>query len=234
MAANNGMNMPLPLEVSNGGIGLTSFSVTNSVLYTGSSGTGNLQFLSSNGTAGQIISADGSGGYNWSTQGWKLIQSQTASNSADLTFTTGWTSSYRMYQVVLSQIVPATNSVSFQAQYSSDGGATWQATSYLSGSNINAYNSTARTNLTSTTSVLLSSNNLSNVGGTTPGLSGIFYLFNMADTSRQQFIGSAISGSGSNILASSHNQTLVNSNALKFFCSSGNITSGNITIYGQT
>jgi hypothetical protein len=231
MPDNNCINMSLPLAVANGGIGLTSFGTNNAVLKTGSTSTGNVQVQATTGTANFVYYSDGANNTLWKAQGWKLVQSQTASNSTDLQFTTNF--NYRVYQIVLSNIVPATNSVSFQVQISTNGGSTWLNSTYTSGSTINAYNSTTKTNVNSTTSFILSSNNLSNTGGSTHGLSGLYYIYNLGGSGRNQVIGTAISGSGSNLLLGGSYGSTVTANALKFFCSSGNITSGNISIYGQ-
>jgi len=58
----------------------------------------------------------------------KLISSQTASNSASISFTTGLNSTYKVYRFVFSNIHPRTNGVNFQFNLSTDGGSNYNVT----------------------------------------------------------------------------------------------------------
>jgi len=58
----------------------------------------------------------------------KLISSQTASNSASISFTTGLNSTYKVYKFVFSNIHPRTDAVSFQFNMSTDGGSNYNVT----------------------------------------------------------------------------------------------------------
>ena len=57
-----------------------------------------------------------------------LISSQTASNSASISFTTGIDSTYRTYLFKYINIHPANNNVHWQGNFSTDGGSNWNAT----------------------------------------------------------------------------------------------------------
>jgi hypothetical protein len=57
-----------------------------------------------------------------------LISSQTASASASLSFTTGIDSTYRTYLFKFINMHPATDSVEFQFNLSTDGGSTYNVT----------------------------------------------------------------------------------------------------------
>ena len=57
-----------------------------------------------------------------------LIQSQTASNSASLTFTTGITSIYDQYILNWYGVTVSGTEIVLQLQYSTDGGATYDST----------------------------------------------------------------------------------------------------------
>jgi hypothetical protein len=57
-----------------------------------------------------------------------FISSQTASNSASISFTTGITSTYKEYQFYFVNINPATNDVRFQFNLSTDGGSNYNVT----------------------------------------------------------------------------------------------------------
>jgi hypothetical protein len=58
----------------------------------------------------------------------KLISSQTASNSASISFTTGITSTYKAYKFVFSNIVNATDGTSFKFNLSTDSGSNYNVT----------------------------------------------------------------------------------------------------------
>jgi hypothetical protein len=58
----------------------------------------------------------------------KLISSQTASNSASISFTTGLNSTYKVYKFVFSNIHPRTDDVSFQFNFSTDSGSNYNVT----------------------------------------------------------------------------------------------------------
>jgi hypothetical protein len=62
------------------------------------------------------------------TGGMKLISSQTASNSASISFTTGIDSTYKEYQFWFIDVHPRTNSVDFQFNMSTDGGSNYNVT----------------------------------------------------------------------------------------------------------
>lgn len=58
----------------------------------------------------------------------KLISSQTASNSASISFTTGLNSTYKIYKFVFVNIHPRTDGVQFQFQTSTNGGSSYGVT----------------------------------------------------------------------------------------------------------
>ena len=62
------------------------------------------------------------------TGGMKLISSQTASNSASISFTTGIDSTYKEYQFYFIDVHPRTNNVEFRFQASTDGGSNYGVT----------------------------------------------------------------------------------------------------------
>jgi hypothetical protein len=57
-----------------------------------------------------------------------FISSQTASNSATVSFTTGITSTYKAYKFILSNIHPRTDGVAFQFNLSTDSGSNYNVT----------------------------------------------------------------------------------------------------------
>jgi len=58
----------------------------------------------------------------------KLISSQTASNSASISFTTGLNSTYKVYKFVFVDIHPRTNDVNFLFNFSTDSGSNYNVT----------------------------------------------------------------------------------------------------------
>jgi hypothetical protein len=58
----------------------------------------------------------------------KLISSQTASNSASISFTSGLNSTYKVYKFVFVNIHPRTNAVQFQFNMSTDSGSNYNVT----------------------------------------------------------------------------------------------------------
>jgi hypothetical protein len=58
----------------------------------------------------------------------KLISSQTASNSASISFTTGLNSTYKVYKFVFVNIHPATDGSHFQMNLSTDSGSNYNVT----------------------------------------------------------------------------------------------------------
>ena len=58
----------------------------------------------------------------------KLISSQTASNSASISFTSGLTSTYKVYKFVFVNIHPRTDDANFQFNMSTDGGSNYNVT----------------------------------------------------------------------------------------------------------
>ena len=57
-----------------------------------------------------------------------LISSQTASNSASISFTSGLTSTYKAYKFVFSNINPATDNTTLQFNFSTDAGSNYNVT----------------------------------------------------------------------------------------------------------
>lgn len=63
--------------------------------------------------------------------GMTLLETQTASASAALTFTSTISSTYDTYEFVLINLVPATNAQALRMEISNDGGSTWLSSNYI-------------------------------------------------------------------------------------------------------
>lgn len=117
-SGSGGINIPQFIEGA-----LITSSVGNVTSVTGTAGF----VLTANaaGTAPSFQVAPGGGG------GRVLIQSQTATNVATIDFTTGITG-YAYYELECLNVLPITDNVDFQMQFSIDAGMTWTGgTSYI-------------------------------------------------------------------------------------------------------
>lgn len=156
--------------------------------------------------------------------GWSFIKTLTASASATLDFTT--LPGYTAYAFVIKSLLLATNAQQLLFRFSNDNGATFAATGYTAGINYTSYNLALVTNVNATTSFPLTS-----AASNGTGISGVIYvsvgnanawgqMSYLSTTSGVQAFGN-IGGAG-NIVA----------NAFRFLSSSGNLTSGAVSIYG--
>lgn len=80
-------------------------------------------------TSGNVLTSDGT---NWTSAApagggaWIFISSQTASASATINFT-GLTSTYQLYRVLITDVIPATDDAFFYMRTSTDNGASYDA-----------------------------------------------------------------------------------------------------------
>ena len=172
-----------------------------------------------------------------------LISSQTASNSASISFTSGLTSTYKAYKFVFVNIHPATDNVNFTFNLSTDSGSNYNVTKTTTF--FWTYHDEADTatdfgyrtdkDLAQSTSYQNLNDNSGN--GADESNSGTLTLFNPSSTTYvKHFIAT------NNFYA--HNDYTVNSyvagygnttsaiNAIRFQMSSGNIDAGTIYLYG--
>jgi len=172
------------------------------------------------------------------------IQSQTASNSASISFTTGINSTYKEYQFYLINI-RGVNTSNFQFNLSTDSGSNYNVTKTSTW--FTAYqneNGTGAT-LEYSTSVDLAQSTafqhiigVSNDADTCAG--GTISLFNPANTTYvKHFIGTANStyGTGAssgteNSYVAGYGNTTSAINAIQFKFASGNIADGTIAMFG--
>lgn len=225
MATNNAVDNTL---------GTTAYAV----ICGGTTALGAVQPIASLGSSGQLLTSNGAGALPSmqaapAAGGMVKIQTQTASSSATLDFTTGISSTYTSYFFVLSNIVPATNAQVLNLTLSVNAGSSYLATGYQSGINTNPYNSVTLTNANSTTAMPLCA---SQVNTSTVGVSGNIYLFNITTANNPEMIAQMHWNSGSVQFgqAVGNNSTTSGVNAFRFAFASGNIASGSITLYGIT
>lgn len=166
------------------------------------------------GTSGNVITSDGTNFVSTSpsTAGasWFKITTSTVSGSSGITITSGITSTYNNYALMYNNVTVA-GALNLLVQISTDGGSSYISTSYQSGLNAAAYNSTTWANNSFTTGLIVDA-----FGATTVNANGILYLFNMTR--------------GSGYVASYSTQTKFNSSTTPFI----QINGGAYTVASQT
>ena len=239
MAANNAANLAIPVTVSDGGTGNTSFTAY-SVVCAGTTATGDFQNVSGVGTSGQVLTSNGAAALpTWQTPAAGgsgsliYISTSTPSVASAASFTSGIGSSYPNYKVVGRNIVADTNATSLIAEISDDGGSTWKSSSYVM---VGIYgNSGGLNKSTSTSSILLSESS----GYYTSGVYGTFDLmiYNVGTSLQTGFTGNAgypwtgDSGGQATFTFGGTYSSSITMNAIRFRMSSGNI-SGTFILYG--
>ena len=176
------------------------------------------------------------------SDGITFISSQTASNSASISFTSGLTSTYKAYKFVFANCHPRTDNVHFTFNLSTDGGSNYnvtKTTSYFTAYHAEAdtdqaltYNSTD--DLAQSTAFQALATGIGN--GADESVSGSLILFNPSSTTYvKHFISNVdryFSGdyTGNEFVAGYGNTTSA-INAIQFKFASGNMD-GTIYLYG--
>ena len=154
-----------------------------------------------------------------------LIETKTAANSGTLNFTT--MTGYSNYMIVLNQVKPDTTNVRLRLETSADGGATYQNTGY--------------------TNIVAGWNN-TGVGGTTTSSTYMYMNTYAVYTGGNGLSGDCLvttKGSSTSLSARTINQSSTSlawnwsgtqradlTNAFRLYFSSGNISSGTVSLYG--
>jgi hypothetical protein len=167
-----------------------------------------------------------------------LIQSQTASGSATLDFTSGISSTYLHYLFFLQNVKPVNANAGLYMRFSTDGGINYQTTNYTynnqaqnsNGTDVSGYSAGS-----GITSAIVFGDQISNNAGE-GGINGIIQIFDPAG-SNQKFA----CGNGGYLRAASLNTSCSMAglwssttavNAVRFLMGSGNIASGTISFFG--
>lgn len=174
-----------------------------------------------------------------------VLSSQTASGSSALSFTSGIDSSYRRYCFAIDNTVPQTAAAQFLAEVSDDGGSSWKSSSYISA--VTVTTTTPGTATNSSTSFIqlswLAAQDAAQTNSSNYGWSGEVHLIDPSNTSSRKPVniinGSYMTGTagGVTFATSVHGSGFWNGgngaiNAIRFRYSTGNITSGKITMIG--
>ena len=177
------------------------------------------------------------------SDGITLISSQTASNSASISFTSGLDSTYKAYKFVFVNMHPATANINFQFNGSTDGGSNYNVTKtttmfharhYEDGSSSDLVyrdgNDLAQSTAFQDLTIGTNTNNDDNT-------CGVLTLFNPSSTTYvKHFIATTNSASSNpfsyNAYVAGYFNTTSAVNAIQFKHSSGNTDEGKIYLYG--
>jgi len=184
-----------------------------------------------------LIWDDSAGGIAFATLGLQFIATADASDVAAIEFTGFDSGLYDGYMFLLANVTPATDAAGLRVRTSSDGGS-----SYDSGASDYAYvynsandtPSQAGAGAATATSILISGQ----VGNATGenGVSGVVYILGPHLSQATQITSQVVYDSPSNsltqIIGAGRRHTASGVNAAQFLFSTGNISSGTITMYG--
>jgi hypothetical protein len=160
---------------------------------------------------------------------WTLLNTLTASNSATLSDTTHFTSTYNDYEIEFINVVPATSTVNGEIQVQS--ASSFQTTGYLTQSVATAGGS--QTFAQNTTFIQAGAAQ----ANAAPGFSGKCFFSSPSSTTTQKQWTCLLGGQNTSQAVSLTTTGYWNANGaitgFQFLFSSGNITSGTIKIYGR-
>jgi hypothetical protein len=178
------------------------------------------------------------------SDGITLISSQTASNSASISFTSGLTSTYKAYKFVFVNMHPANDGVFWNVNFSSDSGSNYNVTK--TSTFIRSYHNEADTDTVLEyygDGDLAQGTGVQRVTGAGIGndndqsVSGVLHLFNPSSTTYvKHFIIDSNSYANSDYvtrsLVAGYCNTTSAVNAIQFTFATGNIDAGTIYLYG--
>jgi hypothetical protein len=211
--------------------------------HTNAAGGGQLNITTASnatGTPGSTTFLRGDNTWSTPSGGLVLVETQTASTSASLNFTSCITSTYDEYFIEIVNLIPATNAVGLIMRMSTDGGSSYDSGTNYSTSAYRFINSGAGAGGgTGQTSISLDGGNgtdfLSNTS--TWGAIGGYKLFSPSSTALYKrvigtisYFNSASALEGATVVGAYLSTTAVN--AFQLLTTSGNITSGIVRCYG--
>jgi len=203
---------PLTLNSGSGGITMTGVAGV---------AVSNKNYVTINTSTGGLGSEAGPAGGSM-----VLLQTQTASSSANISFTSNLTSTYATYLFLFRNLVQSAGTPQFQILYSTNGGSSYLGSGYQSGYVTTAWNANAWTNTNGTSVGPLAVSNASFA------LSGFLYVSNIGVALTASYTGELFSGNSQFLLYGMN--TTTNINAIRYQFSSGDIASGTISLYGIT
>lgn len=231
--ASTTMTLGGTLNVAHGGTGVVT-TTAYGVICGGTTSTGAFQNAGA-GTSGQhLVSAGAAALAVWTNAGAAgaslVLLSSTAATGASVTI--NLSSTYNDYLIIFEAVRPTTGGDNVLMQVNTGAFIT---SGYSSGFNSNAYNSATLSNTNLTTSIIMAAN--VNTGGTPVGASGTYYLCNAtAGTNYTTLNGQCVLNNNSSAVtngsAFSTTGTFAAITQIKVFCTSSNLQSGTIKLYG--
>jgi len=196
----------------------------------------NLAFTSA-GTTGQFLSSNGSSAPSWvgaPASAMTLISTQTASNSANLSWT--GLSGYDKYVLIYENIVAANSGTALYMYFGYGSTPTYYSSAYYSGNNIVTGSASFVYNNDNFSRFYLAGRN-TNINNAAPGVSGNCFFQGFLSGNYATFEANTFylnSGSASQLETSGGMQagSTAATTAVKIQISSGNITSGTASLYG--
>jgi hypothetical protein len=194
-------------------------------------GSWTMTLPSSAGANGDILQTNGSGVTSWQPQAASgsdiLIQTITASNNASIAFTS-IPSTYNQYEIRLSNVIPATNGDNLHLRVSEDNGSTWKSGGSAYWGSVGGTGS----------SIYISPTNVYNAANA-GGMNGKIAVYTLGNSVTAKVFNYLMSAADNNAGATqtpstgSGEYTADNNavNALQFYFASGNITSGQFSLY---
>jgi hypothetical protein len=168
-----------------------------------------------------------------------FISGATASDSATVAFT-GIDNTYETYVLTFNNVVPASDSVSFNMRTSTDGGSSYDSGSgnYRYVAERNSQGGTGVTGSASATEILLVAAGSGIGSATGEGFNGIAFLYHPSNTGLYTSIsshGHYQDGAADtlNYQSAGTRISAADVDAIQFYFSSGNIESGEINLYGM-
>lgn len=233
MTEANSINSSAIGIVGNTGTGFVSTPLTQYEVVLGASTSSTLAQVSGTGTTGQGLLSNGAGvaptWQNISPGSLVLIQTQTASSSTSLNFTSGL-SAYN-HLIVRYNIIPSATNY-FLCQVSTNGGSSYISSGYQCGLVTNAYNTTSFSNNTTGNTFQINGGTESTAGYGAAGEAN-FANVNNGNNILMWCQGTELQGGGMSYCWTQGSCIAVNVNALSFYVSGGGtIISGQISVYG--
>ncbi len=231
--------MTNPVSFSQGGSGVAT-NTAYGLLIGGTTSTGPIQQLGT-GTANQIIVSAGSAAPGAWTKNdavgtWQLVATTAASSSATIAFT-GLTTSYEIYKVIISNLIPQTTNTHLRLQFSANNGSSYQtgATAYFyCGSNMDQ-GATASWNNGNPSYIQLDHTGISTTANAnTWEITFIETATSLTDNGCS-WQGRYLDATGTfqiGVVGQGRYNGTQATNAIQFLMSSGNISSGTFKLYG--
>jgi hypothetical protein len=190
-------------------------------------------------SAGQLLTSTGAATAPvWQTRGagWELINSFTAAASATLDITGLTSTAYDEFMLTVQNLLPGTDDVELRLRVSTDAGATFKTTSYLSVCSYNVAGSAGGTAATDGI-IMVRQAGTANIANDATGWSGEVRIFPRGTAFKKQvtFDGGYDSASAGYTYVTGggiYNGDNDPVTGLRFIMSSGTITSGTVRLYG--